>query len=55
MAVVLQFVLCLHELQRLVISVDDYLLPKNVVLPLSTCLYNGICFFVIGGVFMDDI
>jgi hypothetical protein len=55
MVVILQFSLCLHELQRLVISVDDCLLPENVVLPLSTRLYNGIHFFVIGGVLMDDI
>jgi hypothetical protein len=27
MAVILQFSLCLHELQRLMISVDDCLLP----------------------------
>jgi hypothetical protein len=55
MEVILQFSLCLHELQRLVISVDDCLLPENVVLPLSAGLYNGIHFFVIGGVLTDDI
>jgi hypothetical protein len=55
MAVILQFALCLHELQILVISVDDCLLPENVVLPLLTGLYNGIHFIVIGGVLMNAI
>jgi hypothetical protein len=35
MAVILQFSLCLHELQRLMISVDDCLLPENVMPPLD--------------------
>jgi hypothetical protein len=51
MAVVLQFPLCLYELQRLVISVYDFLFPQNVMFPLTTGLYNGIHFLVIGGVF----
>jgi hypothetical protein len=55
MVVVLQFSLCLHELQGLVISVDDCLLPNNVVLPLSAGLYNGIHLFFIGGVLMYKI
>jgi hypothetical protein len=55
MAIVLQFPRCLYELQRLVISVDDHLLSHNVMFPLMTFLYNGIHFFVIGGVFMDSI
>jgi hypothetical protein len=55
MAIVLQFPLCLYELQRLVISVDDCLLPKNVMFPLTTYLYDGIHLFVIGGVFLDSI
>jgi hypothetical protein len=55
MAVVLQLPLCLYELQRLVISVDDRLLSHNVMFPLTTCLYNGIHFLVIGGVFPDSI
>jgi hypothetical protein len=55
MAVVLQFTLCLHELQILVINVDDCLLPKNVMLPLEVGLYNGIHFFVISGVLTNDI
>jgi hypothetical protein len=55
MVVILQFPLCLYELQRLVISVDDCLLSQNVMFPLMTCLYNGIHFLVIGGVFSDNI
>jgi hypothetical protein len=55
MAVVLQFSLCLYELQRLVISVYDRIFPKNVMFPLMTGLYNGIHFVVIGGVFLDSI
>jgi hypothetical protein len=55
MAGVLQFPLCLHELQRLVISVYDHLFPHNVMFPLTTALYNGIHFLVIGGVFLDSI
>jgi hypothetical protein len=55
MAVVLQFPLCLYELQRLVISVYDRLFPQNVMFPLTTGLYNGIHFLVIGGVFPDSI
>ena len=55
MAVVLQFPMCLYELQSLVISVDDHLLSQNVMFPLTTNLYNGIHFLIIGGVFPDDI
>jgi hypothetical protein len=36
-------------------SVDDFLLPKNVVHPLSTCLNDGIHLFSIGGVLTNDI
>jgi hypothetical protein len=42
MAIIVQFVLCLHELQRLVINVDDCLLSDNVMFPLVVGLYNGI-------------
>ena len=42
--------LCLYELHMLMISVDDCLLPKNVIPPLATGLYNGVHFFVISGV-----
>jgi len=55
MEIVLQLPLCLYELQRLVISVDDCLLSHNVMFPLTTGLYNGIHFLVIGGVFPDII
>jgi hypothetical protein len=36
MAIILQFSLCLYELQWLMISADDCLLPKNVMSPLAT-------------------
>jgi hypothetical protein len=55
MAVVLQLPLCLYELQRLVISVDDCLLSQNVMFPLVKGLYNGIHFLVVGGVCPDSI
>jgi hypothetical protein len=55
MVVVLQFSLCLYELQRLVINVDDCLLPKNVMLPLAASLYNGIHLFFIFGVLTEGI
>ena len=55
MVIVLQFPLCRYELQRLVINVYDHLFPKNVIFPLTTGLYNGIHFLVIGGVFLDNI
>jgi hypothetical protein len=40
MAIILKFSLILHELQRLMIGVDDCLLPKNVMPPLVTGLHN---------------
>jgi hypothetical protein len=55
MAVILQFTLFLHELQRLMISVNDSLLPENIMPPLSVGLYNGVHFFVISGVLTDGI
>ena len=55
MEVVLQFPLCLYEIQRLVINVYDHLFPQNVMFPLTSRLYNGIHFLVIGGVFSDSI
>jgi hypothetical protein len=54
-AFILQFPLCLYQLQRRVISVYDRLFPHNIMFPLTTSLYNGIHFFVIGGVFPDSI
>jgi hypothetical protein len=55
MAVIMKFSLCLHELQWIMISVDDCLLPKNVMSPLETSLYNGVHLFVISRVLMDNI
>ena len=42
MVIILQLPLCLYKLKRLVICVDDHLLPKNVMLPLSTSLHDRI-------------
>jgi hypothetical protein len=55
MVVIMYLSLCLHELQRPVISVDDHFLPQNVMLPLSTCLHNGVHIFVIYGVSTHNI
>jgi hypothetical protein len=40
MEVITQFPLCLYEMKRLVISVDDCLLSQNVMFPLMIGLYN---------------
>jgi hypothetical protein len=55
MVVILQFSLCMHELQWLMISVDDYLLPNNVMSPLEASLHNGVHFFVVIRVRMENI
>jgi hypothetical protein len=55
MVVILQISLCLHELYRPIISVDDHFLSKNVILPLSSCMHNGVHIFVICGVSADMI
>jgi hypothetical protein len=55
MVIILQFSLCLHELQWLLISVDDCLLPKNVICPLETCLHNGVHFFFVSRVLTYNI
>ena len=55
MAVILQFSPCFHELQWLMISVDDCLLPKNVMSSLATCLHNGVHLFVVSRVLRDNI
>jgi hypothetical protein len=55
MAVVLQFPLCLYQLQRLVINVDDHLLSQTIMFPLTTGLHNGIHFLVIGAEILDSI
>jgi hypothetical protein len=54
-AIILQFSLCLHKLQWLMISVDDFLLPKNVMSPLAARLHNGIHFFIVSRVLIDNI
>jgi hypothetical protein len=53
MVVILQFFLCLHELQWIMISVNDFLLTKNVMYPLVAGLHNGVHFFVVSRVLMD--
>jgi hypothetical protein len=55
MVVILQFSLCLHELQWLMISVDYCLLPKNVMSPLVAGLYNGVHLFFISRVLNRNI
>jgi hypothetical protein len=40
----------MHELKRLAINVDDHFLAQNLMLPLFTCLHNGVHFFVISGI-----
>jgi hypothetical protein len=37
------------------ISVDDYLLPENVILPLEACLHNGLHLFFVRRVLTYDI
>jgi hypothetical protein len=55
MVVILQFSLCLHELHRLMICVDDCLLTENVIPPLEAHLYNGVHLFFVSGVLTDII
>jgi hypothetical protein len=55
MAVILQFSLCLHELQWLMINVDGCLLPENVMPPLDAGLHNGVHLFFISRVLTKDI
>jgi hypothetical protein len=55
MVFILQFSLCLHELSWFMISVDNCLIPNNVMSPLATCLHNGLDFFVISRVITDNI
>jgi hypothetical protein len=55
MVVILQFSLSFHELQQLMISVDDYLLPDNIMPPLVEGLKNGVHLFIISWVIMEDI
>jgi hypothetical protein len=53
--VILQFPLCLHKLQGLVVSVNNRLFAQDVMLPLSASLDNGVHFLVIGGVLSNCI
>jgi hypothetical protein len=55
MVVILQFSLCLHKMQWLMISVDDCILPKNVMSPLEAGFRNGVHFFFISRVLTDNI
>jgi hypothetical protein len=55
MTFVLQFSLCLYELQRLLITMYYCLFPQNVLFPLTIGLYNEIHFLFIGGVFLGSI
>jgi hypothetical protein len=55
MVVILQFTLCLDELQRLMISIDDSLLPENIIPPLMAGLHNGLHLFFIIRVLTNDI
>ena len=55
MEIILQFALCLHELKWLMISVDDFLLPKNVMSPLVAGLHNGVHLFSVSRVLTDNI
>jgi hypothetical protein len=55
MAIILQFSLCLHELHWLMISVDDCIIPENVMPPLVEGLHNGVHLFFISGVLTNDI
>ena len=45
----------LHELQGIMIRVEDCLFSKDVMLPLEACLDNGVCLPIIGGVLVDCI
>jgi hypothetical protein len=55
MAVILQFTLCLHEMQRLMTSVNYCLLLVNVMPPLALGLHNGVHLFGVSRVLTDNI
>jgi hypothetical protein len=55
MVVIMKFSLCSHELQRLMINVDNCLLPENVMPPLEVSFHNGVHFFVVIRLLMDGI
>jgi hypothetical protein len=51
----MNFTLCLHELQWVMIHVYVCLLLENVMSPLVVGLHNGVHLFVISRVLMDNI
>jgi hypothetical protein len=55
MEVILQFSFSLHELQRLMIHVDDCLLPDNVISLFLVVFHYGVQFFVVSRVLTDNI
>jgi hypothetical protein len=55
MVVIMKFSFCLHEIQWLMIIVDEFILPKNVIPPLAKRFHNGVNFFVISRVLMNSI
>jgi hypothetical protein len=55
MEVILQVSLCLHELQRLMIDGNDFLLPENIMHPMESFFHNGVNLFIISRVLIDDI
>jgi hypothetical protein len=55
MEVILQFSLCLHELQRLMIGVYECLLLENVMPPLVVGFHNGVHLFFVSRVLMNEI
>ena len=54
-AIILQLPLCQYKLKRLIIDVDDCVLPYNVMLPLLENMHNGIHLFIIAGVLPNSI
>jgi hypothetical protein len=55
MVVILEFSLCLHEIQQLMITMDNDIFPNNVMPPLMIVFHNGLHFLVIIRVLTDDI
>jgi len=55
MVVILQFASCLDEMQWLMISVDEFPLPNNVMSPLAVGFHNGVHLFVVSRVLTDKI
>jgi hypothetical protein len=55
MVVIVQFLMCLHKLQRLAVNVDDYSLSQNIMFPLMINMDNGEELHVIGGVFVNHV